>query len=196
MFTALVLTAQDLHIDLQGLASSLSSLPVWDVLNIDAALCKTQWPKTEHQSASLSRESALSSAPADAAAHSRSTVTMHAHSAHDPTTHRSTESTSQVTASPTAKATASFASPAPAVESVANMQTQREAHGLFEQKPAAHHTAPLQTDRDALDLKSDSDDLDALLNASSLSTKLQTTSTNSKPALQEQDSLEDWLESL
>ena len=198
-----MLAAQDLNIDLQALASNLSSLPVWDVLDIDAALCKTHQPKTEHQSVSNRKENALAHAAAegnavqpDAAAHFRSTMTMHTHSEHGPTTDRSAESTSQVAASPTAKATTSFASSAPAAESVADVQTQPVTPGLSKQTPAAHHSESLQTGADALNSKSDIDDLDALLNTSSSSTKPQATSnSDSKPA-QEQDSLEDWLNSL
>lgn len=198
-----MLAAQDLNIDLQALASSLSSLPVWDVLDIDAALCKTHQPKQEHQSASSNREHDQVHAPAEgsalqpnaaAAVHSRSTMTMHTHSEHDPTTDRSAESASQVADSPAAKATSCFASPA---EIVANTRTQPDAPGLSKQMPAAHHSMSRQTGPAALNPKSDSDDLDALLNASSLSAKPQTASTSvSKPAPQEQDSLEDWLNSL
>ena len=204
--TSLVLAAQDLNIDLQALASSLSSLPVWDVLDIAAALCKTHQPKQEHQSASINREYALDHAPAEhsavqpnaaAAVQSRSTMTMHAHSEHDPTTDRSAECTFQVADSPTAEATSSFVSPASAAEGVANMRTQPDAPDLSKQVPAAHHSTSRQTGPAALNSKSDSDDLDALLNASSLSAKPQTATTSvSKPAPREQDSLEDWLNSL
>ena len=192
VFTAHVLTAQDLNIDLQALASSLSSLPVWEVLDIDAALCKMDQPKTKQQSASVSMENALSHAPAEgdavqpdaaAAAHARSTMTMH--------TDRSAESTCVMAASPTT----SFASPAPAAESVANTQSQPVAHTRSQQTLAGNHTVSLQSGGDALESKSDSDDLDVLLNGSSLS-KPQVTSKISKPAPQQQDSLEDWLNSL
>ena len=196
-----MLAVQDLNIDLQALALSLSSLPVWDVLDIDVALCKTHQPKTEHQSASINKENTLSPAEgntvhagAAAAAHSRSTMTMHMHSEHAPARDRSAESTSQVAASPKAKAIQK--SPAPAAESVSEMQAQPVAPGLSQQTSAAQHSASLQTGRDALNSKSDSDDLDALLNTASSSTKPRTASTSiSKPA-QEQDSLEDWLNSL
>ena len=200
ILTTIVLAAQDLSIDLQALAASLSNMPVWNVLDIDAALCKTYLPKTDtslHRSASISKDSVPSHSPAEVtgeqpntAAHFRSATPIQSRSRRDSSTGRSAESSSQLAASPIAETTTtSLASPAP--DRAAEVQTQPVAHRQ------SQASVSLQTGGDDLAGKPDMDDLDALLNAPSLSTKAQKASTSvSKPAPENQDSLEDWLNSL
>lgn len=201
LLTSLVLAVQDLSIDLQALAASLSNLPVWDVLDLDIALCKTFQSKTEpsfHQSADITKHSTLS-LPAEgiavqpsSAKHPISATAVQTLPEHDPVTDKPAESTSETAASSSVEATPSLA---PAAESVAQVRSHRAEQVMSQQAAAAQHSASLQSGGHAL--KTDSDDLDALLNAASMSTKPQGASVSvSKPASEEQDSLEDWLDSL
>lgn len=193
---------QDLSIDLQALAASLSNLPVWDVLDLDVALCKTFQSKTEpsiHQSANITKRSTLS-LPAEgiamqpsSAKHPTSATAVQTLPEHDPVTDKPAESTSETAASPSVKATPSLA---PAAETVAQVRSHRAEQVMSQQASAAQHSqSSLQSDGQAL--KTDSGDLDALLNAPSLTNMPQRASASvSKPATEEQDSLEDWLNSL
>lgn len=198
LLITLVLPVQDLSIDLQALAASLSNLPVWDVLDLDVALCKTFQFKTEpslHQSANITKESTPSHLPAEGiAVQPRSAIAVQTLPEHDPITDKPAESTSHAAASPKVKAIASSAPLAPAAESVAQLQRQ-PAEQMMSQQASAAQSASLQSGGHAL--KTDSDDLDALLNTPSLTAKPERVSASvSKPATEEQDSLEDWLNSL
>lgn len=189
---------QDLDIDLQALAASLSNVPVWSVLDIDAALCKSCLSDKEsslHHSASISKESKPNHGPQHTvqfsiAAHSRSTVET---LMNDCCMGRSAESSSQPAATPVSDLDTSLARTSPAA-----MQTQPAAPGPSLSSGDQHHnSASLQTGGDAAAGSADMDDLDALLNAASLSIKPQASlAGTSKPARKEQESLEDWLDSL
>lgn len=202
MVSVLALAVQDLNIDLQALAASLSNVPMWTVLDIDAASCKSCLSKHNtslQHSANINKDSQPNRGPPDnavqpsIAADSRSPVEA---PLNDSFTGRSAERSSQPAATPKPEATTALACPAPAPESTATVQTQPATHGPS-QLLADHSSASLQTGRDAAPGKADIDDLDALLNAPNSCTKpQQSMSSASKPAPKQQESLEDWLDSL
>lgn len=202
MVSVLALAVQDLNIDLQALAASLSKVPVWTVLDIDAALCKSclsKYNTSLQHSANTSMDSKPNCGPSNTAvqpstaAHSKFSVEA---PLNDAFTDRTTKCSSHTAAISEPDATTASACPAPAGESTAKVQTQPAANRP-PQLPADHSLASLQTGRDAAAGKADIDDLDALLNAPHSSIKpQQSVSSASKPAAKQQESLEDWLDSL
>ena len=192
---------QDLHIDLLGLAASLSHLPVWEVLDTDVALCKSflsntaklvETPKTF----SRSETSRQTSQPPeiDAAQPNAPALLMPASPASRESNDKSnaTPPGSKVQSVLSTKADAETSHPKPAKASAGMTQSQAE----MPQTPTAHVAVSRQTGQHASAAEPDLDDLDALLNAPHLSDKSTKESTKvSKPPHQEQD-LEDWLNSL
>ena len=195
------LAVQDLNLDLKGLSASLSNVPLWTVLDIDAALCQSWLSKHDAslQQPHINRDTKSNHGPPEdavqpsTAACSRFPVEARVT---DACMGRSAESTSQPAAASQPEATTTLACPAPAAESTAKVQTQHAAPALS-QVPEDHSSASFQRGGNAAPGKADIDDLDALLNAPIVSTKPQhSLSSASKSAPKQQDSLEDWLDSL
>ena len=200
MVITVVLAVQDLNIDLKALATSLSNVPLWTVLDIDAALCQSCLSKHDaslQHSAHISSDSNPNHGPPEdavqpsTAACSRFPVEA---GVKDSFMGRSAESISQPAAASKPEATTTLACPAPAAESTAKVQTQHAAHAPS-QVPEDHTLASLQRGGNAASGTVDIDDLDALLNAPIISTKPQHT-LSSASARRQQESLEDWLDSL
>lgn len=201
---------QDLNIDLHGLAASLSNLPVWTVLDLDASLCQTFLPvagqsesgnqthdnKAAQHHLHASTADVASDADANISLSTRDTLPQasqepgarHTEDA-KPIRQQQRENTSAPAPANTQKmiddskgTTAALVMPA----------TQTQAGALQQDaKPSVQEGMPAPAG------EMDNLDLDELLNIPDASTKPQAASTAVvKPASQDQDSLEDWLNSL
>ena len=192
-------------INLQGLAASLSTLPVWTVLDLDASLCQSFLP-------AASQAEAADRSPS----HGKDVTSQHplpSTSANVP------RSSMQLQSEKSAQALQSkrIATHVESKETVPEEQDDTTSTATpvltdYKQSPAVPRQIPVQGHASVLQKNShdtqqeglhspsgapDTLDLDDLLNTPYTSAKPQASSTAiAKPGLQDQDSLEDWLNSL
>ena len=212
---------QDLSIDLQGLAASLSNLPVWTVLDLDPALCQTYLaPSTEQKQEKSSSSNTVSQVlqkpqPAisarDMPSEKRSNLTQlpsdrdqqqarEQNANEEQTAQEEPNAQEEQNAKDEADQDLSHAQPADdQTSSTAPVKTSNTV--LPSQQAASNRQTPLsgqhqqhvQKSQQAKAVHDDAFDLDELLNAKPAP---QTSTAIVKPSSQQEDSLEDWLNNL
>lgn len=186
-------STMDLNIDMQGLADSLVNLPIWNVLDLDAALCQSFLPSATQEATPETSNQPLdhSTGNGDLA---KTNTNKHSNpqNASDLASDLSSAAASRMTPAQT-EATAT-SSDAHAVEGHAAVTLAVRSQGSF---PAAtvQQTFVDHQGRHAPSEDGDALDLDDLLNTPSSMPHPASTAI-AKAGPQDQDNLEDWLNSL
>lgn len=179
---------------MQGLADSLVKLPIWNVLDLDAALCQSFLPSTTQEAAPVTRNPPLdhSTENADLAKTNTSTHS-NPQNASDLVSDLGSAAVSRMT--PTQTEATATSSDAHALKDHAAITPAVGSQGSF---PAAAVQQPTSVDekgRHPILKDGDALDLDDLLNIPS-SMKEPASTAIAKAGPQDQDTLEDWLNSL